>query len=257
MQREWEGGEAGLSAILGFLERAYREGAAAAVPADALPVLVRAGCRPTADGCFFFPRRRSFGGKVPLVERFIAFLLLIGLLPCFLLIARLVACADGFPVIFRQELIGYGGNAFTLYKFRTMRQTARKVRDGMIRKWGESDRVFKLDHDPRVSPVGRLLRRSFLDELPQLLNVVKGEMRLFGPRPLPAYEHAHYHRSDQALRLVGVPGISGLWQVSGRNALSFDEMCLLDYYGLCHQGFWFNLWLLFRTVGTVFREMRT
>ena len=255
MRREWEGGDAGLPTLLGFLERTYREGAVASVPVAALPLLVAAGCRPDEEGRFLFPRPPAIT-RTPFCERVVALAALAVLLPFILLVAVVIACVDGVPVFFRQERTGCNGKSFILYKFRTMRQTGKKVCEGMIRKWGENDRVFKMDRDPRVSPLGRLLRISFLDELPQLVNVAKGEMRFFGPRPLPDYEHAHYHRSDQALRLIGLPGISGLWQVSGRNRLTFDEMCLLDYYGLCHQGFRFSCWLLFRTMGTVFSEMR-
>jgi len=117
----------------------------------------------------------------------------------------------------------------------------------MQRRWGKEGQLFKLERDPRATPFGSLLRSAYLDELPQLFNVLKGNMRFCGPRPLPESDAHHYTANYHKLRLRGMPGITGLWQLLPRKKLSFDEMCLLDVYYLCNNNLWMDLKILLRT----------
>ena len=114
----------------------------------------------------------------------------------------------------------------------------------------KTEATFKLAHDPRVTRVGRILRRTSLDELPQLFNVLKGEMSLVGPRPVPPYEVAQYHESD-AERLAALPGITGLWQVQGRGVVPFREMIRMDLEYVRKQTVWLDLKILFATIPVI------
>jgi exopolysaccharide biosynthesis polyprenyl glycosylphosphotransferase len=157
---------------------------------------------------------------------------LILLSPLMLLISVAIKLDSPGPILFKQVRVGKGGrHRFVCYKFRSMRQGAEEERPQL----GDQDEVvgptFKIRHDPRCTRVGRFLRRTSLDELPQLYNVLRGEMSLVGPRPaipLELEQYEEWHRR----RLEIWPGITGLWQVSGRSRLTFDEMCLLDIYYL-------------------------
>jgi len=241
--------------VLAFIAEVVREDGTAAVPAECAPVLLHdARCRPDTDGCFRF---RWPAGPVPCgcVERVAALLLLVLCLPVLTVTALLVLLCDGWPVVFRQERFGFRGRPFVVYKFRTMDRRAETLHARLQRRRRTGGRLFKLERDPRVTRLGALLRRTFVDELPQLVNVVRGEMRLVGPRPLPASDQDHYTQPAHALRLEGLPGMTGLWQVSGRNRLTFDAMCLLDIYYLCHRSRRFDLLLIARTVGVVFEQI--
>jgi lipopolysaccharide/colanic/teichoic acid biosynthesis glycosyltransferase len=145
------------------------------------------------------------------------------------LIALAIKLDSPGPAIFGQQRIGKGGKPFTLYKFRSMIADADTWKE-QLRGLNEADGpLFKIKGDPRCTPVGRWLRRLSLDELPQLYNVLLGEMSLVGPRPALAAEVAKY-QAWHMRRLEIAPGITGLWQVSGRSDLLFDEMALLDIY---------------------------
>ncbi len=155
------------------------------------------------------------------------------------------------PVFFEQERLGRNGKPFHLLKFRTMVVDAEAQLLELMEKNEADGHVFKIKNDPRLTPVGGFLRKWSVDELPQLINVIRKEMSLVGPRPpLPSevekYETAHYSR------LRGTPGITGLWQVSGRSDLSFDEMVRLDRYYLDNWSIWLDLTILLRTVSVVF-----
>jgi len=242
--------------VLAFIDVAVREGGAAAVPCAFLPVLTNeAQCRPDGEGNFVFGAPAASAMRCGWAERALACLLLVLLLPVFSAVGALVLLFEGRPVVFRQERYGRGGVAFTVFKFRTMMRRSERLHDKLQRKLGQEDRLFKLERDPRVTRLGGFLRRTFLDELPQLLNVARGEMRFIGPRPLPASDQAHYTCPYHALRLKGMPGMTGLWQVAGRNARTFDEMCLLDYYYLCNRSLAFDLRLIGRTVGMMLKEI--
>lgn len=250
-----ENQKADLCEVLHFLEKAYRSGANARIPASSLPLLRIAKCKPDRSNYYLFPLPRLQNKQTtPFGDRVLAFLLFLLCSPLFLVISLLIACVDGFPVFFVQTRSGFRSRPFRIIKFRTMVRRNHLAQQDLMRKAHRRDRVFKLSEDPRVTRTGSFLRKSFLDELPQLFNVMRGEMRLVGPRPLPSYDHGQYHRVDQALRLLTLPGISGLWQVSGRNRWSFDEMCLLDYYGICHDSIGFTFRILWRTLRTVLHE---
>ena len=133
------------------------------------------------------------------------------------------------PALFRQVRVGRGGRSFTIYKFRSMVENAEDVRRYLDAMNEADGPIFKMKDDPRCTRVGRILRRLSLDELPQLYNVLRGEMSLVGPRPALPSEVAQYQDWHKK-RLDVSPGMTGLWQVSGRNKLSFDEMVLLDVY---------------------------
>lgn len=170
--------------------------------------------------------------------------------PLMILMAGAVRLDSGGPAIFRQTRIGRGGQPFTIYKFRTMHTDQRQ---GDPARCAASDRegpCFKARQDPRVTRVGKLLRRSSLDELPQLFNVLKGEMSIVGPRPGLASEVAAY--SPQALRRLAVkPGITGIWQVSGRADISFDRMIRMDLRYVRTRCVLGDLRIIARTFGVV------
>ncbi len=177
----------------------------------------------------------------------------VGLLLCaplFLLIALAVRLDSPGPVIFRQTRVGLRGRHFEMYKFRSMHVGAEEQQD-MLAEFNEADGpIFKIRDDPRLTRVGRILRRLSLDELPQLVNVLRGEMSLVGPRPpIPAEveKYQEWHKK----RLEAPPGMTGLWQVSGRSRLSFDEMVLLDVYYIENWSLWLDFKILMRTIPKV------
>ncbi len=226
------------------------------MPAVCLPVLTQAArLKPRPDGLFAFTAPNKAVRRCGWGERLLALMLLVLFMPFFLVLAALVLTCEGTPVFFRQKRYGFNGMPFTVFKFRTMMRRSECLHEKLQQKLGHDDRLFKLERDPRVTRLGVFLRGTFLDEWPQLLNVARGEMRFIGPRPLPASDQRHYTRPCHALRLQGLPGITGLWQVSGRNERTFDEMCLLDCYYLCHRTLAMDLWLLMRTVRVVLKEI--
>src|SRR4029077_3694145 len=164
---------------------------------------------------------------------------LILLAPVFLAIALAVKATSEGPILFRQRRIGQFGKPFTFIKFRSMyanndprihqEYVAKLIagKDG-LKQSGKEGGVFKLTNDPRITPIGRFLRKSSLDELPQFLNVLVGEMSLVGPRPPVPYEFEAYHIWHKRRVLEVKPGITGLWQVHGRSKTTFDEMVRLD-----------------------------
>jgi lipopolysaccharide/colanic/teichoic acid biosynthesis glycosyltransferase len=174
------------------------------------------------------------------------------LLPVLALVALLVRASSPGPVVLRQRRVGRGGRPFALLKFRTMydgsdpaahREYYRRLVGGRAPAVGGT---FKLAADPRVTPVGRRLRRLSLDELPQLVNVLRGEMSLVGPRPPLPYEVELYDARARR-RLAAPPGLSGLWQVSGRNRLNFEQMVELDLAYIARWSFWLDLAIVART----------
>jgi exopolysaccharide biosynthesis polyprenyl glycosylphosphotransferase len=170
--------------------------------------------------------------------------------PFLTLISLAIRLDSPGPVIFRQTRVGAGGKWFEMYKFRSMRQGAEAELEE-LRDLNEADGpLFKIYDDPRLTRVGRFLRHTSLDELPQFLNVLRGEMSLVGPRPpLPAEVdgYVEWHKKRLEVR----PGMTGLWQVSGRSMLSFDEMVLLDIYYIENWSLWLDLKILLRTVPQV------
>jgi lipopolysaccharide/colanic/teichoic acid biosynthesis glycosyltransferase len=167
------------------------------------------------------------------------------------LIALLVRRDSAGPVLWRQRRIGRNGVPFTISKFRTMVDNADEQRPMLIATSNGADPLlFKLPADPRVTPVGRVLRRWSLDELPQFWHVLRGEMSLVGPRPPLPEEVAGYEEWHRQ-RLLVTPGLTGLWQVNGRSTLSFDEMVRLDLYYAEHWSPWLDIKIVLRTVPAV------
>ncbi|MGD8244304.1 MAG: undecaprenyl-phosphate glucose phosphotransferase [Anaerolineae bacterium] len=170
--------------------------------------------------------------------------------PCLGLIAAAIRLDSPGPTIFRQTRVGANGKVFRMYKFRSMYEGAEQKLDE-IRDQSEVDGpIFKMRDDPRVTRVGRILRRASLDELPQFWNVLLGDMSLVGPRPpLPSEvaEYMEWHKKRLEVR----PGVTGLWQVSGRSLLSFDEQCLLDIYYIENWSLWLDFKILVRTIPEV------
>jgi exopolysaccharide biosynthesis polyprenyl glycosylphosphotransferase len=186
------------------------------------------------------------------------------LLPVFLILAILVKRSSPGPVLFVQERLGRNGRPFKFYKFRSMRSDADDVvhrqfaamfingdQDG-CHECNGGKKLFKLEKDPRVTTVGRWLRRTSLDELPQLLNVIKGDMSLVGPRPPISYEIDNY-QPWHFERLKVVPGLTGLWQVAGRSKVTFDEMVHLDLHYINNWSLLLDLKILLRTIPVVLR----
>jgi exopolysaccharide biosynthesis polyprenyl glycosylphosphotransferase len=181
-----------------------------------------------------------------------ALVLLVLLAIPMLIVAIAIKLDSPGPVIFRQTRVGKNGKVFTFFKFRSM-HTGADARLEELQGFNETQgATFKMKNDPRITKMGRFIRRSSLDELPQLFNVLAGQMSLVGPRPGLVREAANY-RPDQYRRLAVTPGLTGLWQVSGRSSLSFEEMVRLDIYYVEHWSLWFDLKILFRTIGAVIR----
>jgi lipopolysaccharide/colanic/teichoic acid biosynthesis glycosyltransferase len=191
-------------------------------------------------------------------------------LPLAGLIALLIYLDSPGPILFTQKRVGanrwtrdgfsyWRQSTFTFYKFRTMVPNADPAKhrafiqafaQGRAPESGGTGTRFKLTNDPRVTRFGRILRRTSLDELPQLVNVLKGEMSLVGPRPVPPYEVAEY-RPWQRERLAALPGLTGLWQVKGRSQVSFEEMIRMDIDYVRTQSLWLDLKILFWTIPAV------
>ncbi len=200
-----------------------------------------------ALGSFNFVRKRAF-------DLIVLGPILLMAVPAMLLIAAAIRLCDGSPVLFRQTRVGMGGKPFELLKFRTMRAASDAAHREYTRRWIRQGRpfrsgksaVYKITADPRITRLGAFLRRFSLDELPQLINVLRGEMSLVGPRPAIPYE-AEMYKGWHRRRLDALPGLTGLWQVSGRNRLSFDEMARLDIEYIEHWSLARDLAILART----------
>jgi len=189
-----------------------------------------------------------------LADRIGAVLLLLLTLPLWLAAIIGIRLSSKGPVFFRQERAGHYGLPFKMWKFRTMYPDA-ESRLTELQSRNEMDGpVFKITHDPRIFPFGRWLRRLSIDELPQLLNVLRGEMSLVGPRPLPVYEIQKIEKRAQRRRLSVKPGLTCLWQVTGRNGIrSFEEWVALDLQYIDNWSLWLDAKILARTVPAVLR----
>jgi len=197
------------------------------------------------------PRRGAALLAKRIVDVGVALLLLAALSPFLLLIALLVRLGSRGRAIFRQDRAGMSGRVFTLYKFRTMREDADLERAGLESRNEMDGPAFKMKDDPRVTGLGRLLRRTSVDELPQLWNVVKGDMSLVGPRPLPLYEVEKFE-PWQRRRMTMRPGITGLWQVQGRNRVTrFADWMKMDLEYVDRWSLGLDAKILLRTIPAV------
>jgi lipopolysaccharide/colanic/teichoic acid biosynthesis glycosyltransferase len=188
-------------------------------------------------------------------------MLLFLLAPAFALIALLVKLKSPGPVFFRQERVGHRMKPFSMLKFRTMHVDANHslhhqfvssfIKSGALAQDAGRNGMFKLTNDPRVTPVGRILRKTSLDELPQLWNVLRGEMSLVGPRPPLRYEVEEYQLWHCRRVLEAKPGVTGLWQVKGRSRTTFDDMVRLDLRYAKARSFWTDIKILLATPAAV------
>lgn len=180
----------------------------------------------------------------------VGFLILILLLPIIPVIALMIRLDTPGPVFFKQNRVGKDGRIFKFYKFRSMLREA-EGQQKTVQEFNEKDGpIFKIRSDPRITDVGRFLRRSSLDEIPQILNVLKGDMSLVGPRPPLPGEVQHY-RPWHRKRLEVMPGITCLWQISGRSHISFDEWMRLDMEYLKNRSFKTDLMIFLKTIPAV------
>ncbi|WP_317914167.1 sugar transferase [Carnobacterium maltaromaticum] len=167
--------------------------------------------------------------------------------PLFLVIALCIKLEEPkAPIIFKQKRIGKDGKPFVMYKYRSMCLEAEFLLDELKQKKQLTGQLFKLKNDPRITKVGGVIRRFSFDELPQLVNVLKGDMSLVGPRPALESEYKKYTAYDKQ-RTEVKPGCTGLWQVSGRNQLTFVEMVKLDLYYIENQSILLNIKIVLRT----------
>jgi undecaprenyl-phosphate galactose phosphotransferase len=189
-------------------------------------------------------------------DQIVAIILVVLLAPLLLVLAVLVS-SDGGPVFFRHRRLGEGGRSFGCIKFRTMVMDADRVLDRVLAtdpaaaaEWAATQ---KLRDDPRITPFGRFLRRSSLDELPQLFNVLRGEMSLIGPRPIVQAEVARYGEQIEYYYETK-PGLTGLWQVSGRSDTSYERRVYLDVWYVRNWTLWHDIAILLKTIPAVFLQ---
>jgi lipopolysaccharide/colanic/teichoic acid biosynthesis glycosyltransferase len=193
----------------------------------------------------------------PVYERFkrgfdvaFAVLLLVLSLPAWLAAAAAIRLTSPGPLLFRQVRCGKDGRQFVCFKFRTMVKDADRYAEAVRCLNEMSGPVFKCRNDPRITPVGRWLRRASIDELPQLINVIRGDMSIVGPRPPLPREVAQY-TPHQGLRLAVKPGLTCLWQISGRNLIDFDDWVALDIEYVVHRSVLVDLGIIMRTIPAV------
>ncbi len=241
-----------------FVAAAGRHGFAAWVPLDILPVLrqrvgvpvVRLG---TLELVQFRVPPAGSGLRAGLLNRILAGGLLLGLSPLLALLAFWAGLDDGRPVLFRQPRLGRDGRLFQLVKFRSMRPSGCGGPEAGVGAAGAAPGLLKVRGDPRVTRSGAWLRKFSLDELPQLLNILHGEMAFVGPRPLPAHDWRHATAPWHHIRLSVLPGLTGLWQVTGRNTVGFHDLCVLDAYYVHNRCARLQAWILWRTLPALWR----
>jgi exopolysaccharide biosynthesis polyprenyl glycosylphosphotransferase len=210
------------------------------VPGQGVPLF---DLRPPALASLDWAAKRTFDLVVS------AAVVVVGL-PLWLLIAAAIKLDSRGPVFYRDRRVGLDEREFQMLKFRTMHAGAAAIQPELEARNEADGPLFKIREDPRVTRVGAILRRFSIDELPQVLNVLRGEMSLVGPRPLPVRDYVRlepWHRK----RYLVLPGMTGLWQISGRSALSFDDLVRLDFYYLENWSIWLDITVLLKTIPAV------
>jgi exopolysaccharide biosynthesis polyprenyl glycosylphosphotransferase len=241
--------------LLETVEQAHRRGVKVRIAPKTTELLIqRADYIPGQSVPLFEVRSPAFaGGEWVLKRTFdlaVSAIVLIAGLPLWLLIAVAVTLTSPGPVLYRDRRIGLGEREFDMLKFRTMYADAAEHQPYLERANEASGPLFKMRRDPRVTPFGQILRRLSLDEVPQLLNVLRGQMSLVGPRPLPLRDYEQledWHRK----RYNVLPGVTGLWQISGRSNLGFDDLVRLDFYYLENWSLWMDIAILVKTIPAV------
>jgi exopolysaccharide biosynthesis polyprenyl glycosylphosphotransferase len=241
--------------LLQIVEHAHRSAVKVRIAPKTTELLVQRGEYVPGQGVPLFELRPPvFAGADWAVKRtfdlVVAGLTVLVGLPLWLAIAAGIKATSRGPVFYRDERIGLGEQQFAMFKFRTMVAGAADQQDALERENEAEGALFKIRDDPRVTSVGRLLRRFSLDEAPNVLNVLRGEMSLVGPRPLPLRDHAlleDWHRRRAAV----LPGMTGLWQISGRSDLSFDDLVRLDFYYIENWSIGLDISILAKTLPAV------
>jgi exopolysaccharide biosynthesis polyprenyl glycosylphosphotransferase len=216
-------------------------GRAEYVPGQGVPLFE---LRPPAFAGSDWALKRSFDLTVG------SLIVLLGL-PLWLLIAAAIKLTSKGPVLYGDRRVGLGEQEFRMLKFRTMVAGAEHLQPGLEAANEATGALFKIRHDPRVTRVGRLMRRFSIDEVPNVLNVLRGEMSLVGPRPLPLRDYEKLEQWHRKRYLV-LPGMTGLWQIAGRSELSFDDLVRLDFYYTDNWSIWLDVAILLKTPGAVF-----
>jgi exopolysaccharide biosynthesis polyprenyl glycosylphosphotransferase len=243
--------------VLEVVEQAHRQGIKVQLAPDTTELLVQRGAYVPGHGVPLFELRPPVltGWEWALKRTFdIVVGLVVGILflPVWLLVALLVKLDSRGPVFHSDPRIGVGQREFRMLKFRTMVEDAAALQPALEDANEAEGALFKIRDDPRVTRVGRVLRRLSLDEIPQIVNVLKGEMSLVGPRPLPLRDHAlleDWHRARYAV----LPGMTGLWQISGRSGLTFDDLVRLDFTYLEAWSIWLDITIIVRTIPAILR----
>jgi exopolysaccharide biosynthesis polyprenyl glycosylphosphotransferase len=243
-------------ALVEIVEQAHRRGVKVRVAPRATELLIeRRGEYVPGQGIPLFELRPPvFAGADWVVKRgfdlSVSALVAIVGLPIWLVIAAAIKIESRGPVLYRDRRVGLNEREFDMLKFRTMRADAEAMQAQLEEENEAEGALFKIKDDPRVTRVGRVLRRFSLDEIPQVLNVLRNEMSLVGPRPLPVRDYEllePWHRK----RYLVLPGMTGLWQVAGRSSLGFDDLVRLDFYYLEHWSIWLDISILLKTLPAV------
>ena len=249
-------GDVGEELLLELVETAHRAGVRVRIAPRTTDLLLQRGEYVPGQGAPLFELRPPvFAGTDWVVKKAFdigtsVLVLLVGL-PVWLLIALAIKLDSRGPVLYRDRRVGVGEREFGMLKFRTMVLGAADLQTRLEERNEAGGALFKIRDDPRVTRVGRLLRRFSMDELPQVLNVLRGEMSLVGPRPLPLRDFTQlqpWHRK----RYHVLPGITGLWQISGRSNLTFDDLVRLDFYYIENWSIWLDISILIKTPLAVF-----
>jgi exopolysaccharide biosynthesis polyprenyl glycosylphosphotransferase len=244
--------------LLEIVEAAHRRGVKVRVAPRTTELLIERGEYVPGQGVPLFELRPPiFAGTDWATKRsfdiIVATLIVVVGLPLWLVIALAIKLSSRGPVLYSDRRIGLGEQPFRMLKFRTMVAGAEQQKAELERSNEASGALFKIRDDPRVTPAGRFLRRLSLDEVPNVLNVLRGEMSLVGPRPLPVRDYEllePWHRR----RYNVLPGITGLWQIAGRSDLTFDDLVRLDFYYLENWSIWLDVTILFKTPRAVFSQ---
>jgi len=206
------------------------------------------------DEQFVFRKKYVFQFVKRCFDIFCSFLAILILALPFLVIAIVIKAHDGGPVFFRQERSGKDGKPFRMIKFRSMKVGAESELDELRSQNEASGPIFKIKDDPRITKVGKFLRKTSIDELPQLFNILAGSMSFVGPRPALPDEVNHYKYESDKWRMKAKPGLTCIWQVSGRSKLPFAEQVEMDKYYVMHRNVLLDLKILFLTIPAVLKN---
>jgi exopolysaccharide biosynthesis polyprenyl glycosylphosphotransferase len=211
------------------------------------------GIRTNNDGNEGMDKNFSYFFMKRLIDLILSILGIVFLSPIMLIIAIAIKVESKGPIIFSQDRVGKDGKFFKMYKFRSMVINAEELKEKLLSQNEMSGPMFKMKDDPRITKVGKFIRKTSIDELPQLFNVIKGDMSLVGPRPnLPkeVAQFSDYHK----LKLKAKPGLTCYWQVMGRNSIGFEEWMELDIKYIRERSIWLDIKLIFRTFFVLFGD---